>query len=144
MMVFEMTANPSQSNSAFLPAQVAESQIWSRGKRDRDAVLSWLTGNGRGALYSRGATNAVIGGKRVTIDFGYSPPTPNLAQGWRKVPFVPEALTVPRPGDISIVNGWSMIKRDATIGDLPVYRVKRLLKVRGPHSTSKLVCNIIH
>ncbi len=38
MMVSQWAANPSQPNSAFLPWQGAESQIWSLGKRDRDSA----------------------------------------------------------------------------------------------------------
>ncbi|MDQ2818428.1 MAG: hypothetical protein M3T49_09535 [Candidatus Eremiobacteraeota bacterium] len=114
MNVTTWAANPAQLANPFFPWEVAEAQVWALGRRDRDAVLSWLRSNGRGALYGRGATDTMIGPPRPFIDIGYAPSAPASTSDWRKVPFVAGTMGGSSPGHIAIRSGWSMIKRDAT------------------------------
>lgn len=113
-MVRMWASSPSQPGSTFMSWQAAEAQILALEKSDRDAVLSWLRGNGRGALYARGATDAMIGGSRWPIDTGYVPATPPPTVDWRAVPFISGTMSGPSPGGIAIRAGWAAVKKDAT------------------------------
>jgi hypothetical protein len=77
---------------------------------DRNAVLSWLQGNGRSALYSRGAQDSDIGsrepGGRVT-------PTPTPG-AWRNLPLAATSLNGNVQGNINVIGGFAAAKRDGT------------------------------
>ncbi len=60
----------------------AEAQILNLSSDDRQAVLGWLQGNGRSALYARGVSDAAIGPLRSGVDPGAVAPTP-APNSWR-------------------------------------------------------------
>ncbi len=93
----------------------SERQILQLKRHDRDAVLQWLTGNGRKALYARGATDAMIGA-RDPASFGASPgATPAARSRYRTLPLTSDALRsgVP-PSGIVVNGGFALIARDGT------------------------------
>ncbi len=98
--------------------ELAEAQILNLGGDDRQAVLWWLQGNGRSALYARGATEDQIGPPRPGVDIGTGPfptPTPSV---WRELRFVsntlPDTLSAATTGNIAILGGFAAAKRDGT------------------------------
>ncbi len=52
---------------------VAEAQIQALPPADRDALIYWLAGHGRGALHARGATDADIGVPFYPLDYTIAP-----------------------------------------------------------------------
>ena len=113
-------ANPAPPPMTTIDWQQAEAQILALNSRDRDAVLGWLNSTGRGALCQRGATDAMIGGKRFPIDsFNYvscGGPAPSPAPSdWRVVPLARATLQASAPvGNITIQNGFAAIKNDGS------------------------------
>jgi len=95
--------------------QLVEAQILNLGGNDRGAVLSWLQGNGRSALYGRGATDDQIGPPRYGVDFGVIPspsPTPNA---WRDLQLASPTLNSgPPASSIVVINGFAAARRDGT------------------------------
>jgi len=93
----------------------AEAQILNLSSSDRQAVLLWLQGSGRSALYARGATDDQIGPPRPGVDSGASPapsPTPNP---WRDLKLASMTLGGGTPpSNIVILNGFVAAKRDGT------------------------------
>jgi hypothetical protein len=91
------------------PAERAERQIGDLGSDDRNAVLAWLRGKGRSALYNRGATDAQIGSRRPGV-IPASTPTPN--------PYRLLDFTTPTLGNrasasgIAVTGGFAAVKRD--------------------------------
>jgi len=77
--------------------------------RDRQAVLDWLRGAGRSALYARGASDADIGGRRPVAVSPAPSATPNP---YRLLEFGSPTLGGAPPGNIEILGGWVAVKRD--------------------------------
>lgn len=74
------------------PLSVAESQIAALTPGDRDAIVFWLSGHGRGALQAQGATDAQIGIPYYPLDYDVAPaPFPQT------VGFLPPAPPIPTP-----------------------------------------------
>ncbi len=92
----------------------AEAQILNLTSDDRQAVLWWLQGNGRSALYSRGATDDQIGPLRSGVDPGAAPATP-APNSWRDLSLASATLgdAVP-PSKIEVLNGFAAAMRDGT------------------------------
>jgi hypothetical protein len=76
---------------------------------DRQAVLDWLRGGGRSALYARGASDSDIGPRRPGTVGPAATPTPNP---WRLLEFGSPTLGGPPQGNIAILGGWAAVKRD--------------------------------
>src|SRR5579863_7835546 len=72
-----------QVPNPFQDYEYAEAQILNLGNADRQAVLLWLQGSGRSALYARGATDAQIGPPRPGVDSGASPQPSATPNPWR-------------------------------------------------------------
>ena len=90
----------------------AEAQILDLDSGDRDAVLSWLRGHGRSALYSQGASDSDIGPSRKDLDADAMPKTtPNP---WRNIPLASNTLDAAPSGNIQILGGFAAIKKDGT------------------------------
>lgn len=97
----------------------AEHQIVQLQRKDRDAVLSWLTGHGRAALYARGATDAMIGSRsaRGTIGaFAASTPTPSPLSRYRVMQLTSPTLrgSAPPKSGINVLGGFALIAKDGT------------------------------
>jgi hypothetical protein len=102
---------PRTDDPSFQPEKV-ENQILDLDSDDRDAVLSWLRGHGRHALYSQGASDSDIGPPRKSIDDEATPkPTQNP---WRNIPLASNSLDAAPRGNIQILGGFAAIKRDGT------------------------------
>jgi hypothetical protein len=102
---------PRTDDPSFQPEKV-EDQILDLDSDDRDAVLSWLRGNGRGELHTQGASDSDIGPPRKDIDdFATPKPTPNP---WRNIPLASNSLDAAPRGNIQILGGFAAIKRDGT------------------------------
>ncbi len=113
-------ANPSPPPTTTIDWQQAEAQVLALGQSDRDAVLAWLNSKSRAALCRRGATDAMIGGKRFPIDsFNYvscGGPAPTPSPGdWRAVPLARATLQqAAPPSGVTIQNGFAAIKNDGS------------------------------
>jgi hypothetical protein len=93
------------------PVQQVESSINNLPSQDRHAVLSWLRGNGRSALYARGASDADIGSRDPS---GGAQPTAS-PDPWRELRLASATLVAnTNPSDISILGGFAAAKRDGT------------------------------
>jgi hypothetical protein len=92
-------------------AQNAERQIAGLGYNDREAVRSWLRGNGRSALYSRGATDYEIGPRRPGADYPVPQATPDP---YRDLPLTTNSLDegAEAQGDIQILGGFAAARKD--------------------------------
>jgi hypothetical protein len=88
----------------------AKTDILNLGDRDRQAVLWWLQGNGRSALYSRGASDYQIGPRRAPVDASASP-TPGP---WREIPLASASLDADVEGQVQILGGFAAVRRDGT------------------------------
>jgi hypothetical protein len=76
---------------------------------DRDAVLSWLRGNGRSKLHDRGASDADIGPTRGRIES--APATPNP---YRSIPLASDSLDAAPQQQLQILGGFAAVKKDGT------------------------------
>ena len=86
----------------------AENAINQLGYDDRNAVMQWLTGLGRGALYARGVSDSQIGWRDPST--GPSPtPTPNP---WRNLPLATGSLDGNVQGNIQVLGGFAGAQRD--------------------------------
>ncbi len=103
------TGAPAPFPSSFQP-QATEGDILNLAGDDRNAVFSWLQGNGRAALYARGAQDSDIGsrepGGRVT-------PTPTPG-AWRNLPLAASSLNGNVQGNINVIGGFAAAKRDGS------------------------------
>ena len=92
-------------------AQNAERQVAGLGYNDREAVRSWLRGNGRSALYSRGATDYEIGPRRAGADYTTPQATPDP---YRNLPLTTSSLDggAQAQGDIEILGGFAAARKD--------------------------------
>jgi hypothetical protein len=103
-------------NPIFTPVDQIEAQIAAMSPPERTAIVSWLIGGGRGALYARNVTDAQIGPCKFPIDppscAGGTPPTTQPTD-WRNIPFAlaPGADT---SNGIAIDGGFAVIKNDGT------------------------------
>lgn len=90
--------------------QQAEAAINALGSSQRSAVLQWLTGNGRWALYALGVPNSAIGPARPGADSPLPTASPNP---WRELQFVTDSLGDPAvPGPIQVSGGFGAARRD--------------------------------
>lgn len=79
---------------------------------DAQAVLTFLRGGGRSALYARGATDAEIGSRNPV---NVPPPTPKPSatpNPYRALEFGSPAIGGPPEGGIVVQSGWAAVKRD--------------------------------
>ena len=76
---------------------------------DRQAVLDWLRGNGRAALYARGASDSDIGNRRPANAGAAPTATPNP---YRSLEFGSPTLNDAPAGNIAVFGGWAAVKRD--------------------------------
>ncbi len=98
---------PQPFMTAFQPQQT-QGDILNLQKDDRYAVLYWLRGSGRSALYARGVTDGQIGSRDPRR--GPAPtPTPNP---WRNVPLATASLDGNVQGNITVIGGFAAVKRD--------------------------------
>jgi hypothetical protein len=98
---------PKPFMSSFQP-QRTQADILDLGRDDRDAVLYWLRGSGRAALYGRGATDAMIG-SRQPASGPVATPTPNP---WRELPLASASLDSDVVGQIKILGGFAAAERN--------------------------------
>jgi hypothetical protein len=102
----------SAPNYAMNQAQSAERQVSALGYSDREAVRSWLRGNGRSALYVRGANDVEIGPRRPGADYNAAPEaTPNP---YRHLPLTTNSLdgSADAQGDVQILGGFAAARKD--------------------------------
>ena len=92
----------------------AEAAILNLGSADRQAVLLWLQGNGRAALYARGATDDQIGPLRPDVDSGATPGPTATPNPWRDLKLASMTLGGSSPSKIAILGGFAAAKRDGT------------------------------
>jgi len=97
--------------STFFQPYKTQADILALGDKDQQAVIWWLTGNGRSALYARGASDYQIGPRRSPVDKPAATPTPSA---WREIPLASATLEGGVQGQIQIIGGFSAVKRDAT------------------------------
>jgi len=94
--------------------ELAEAQILNLSGDDRQAVLWWLQGNGRSALYGRGVTDAQIGPLRSGVDPGAAPATP-APNSWRDLKLASATLgDAAPPSGIAILAGFAGALRNGT------------------------------
>lgn len=98
---------PQVTNTRF-PADNAKLQVLNLGSTERSAVLSWLSGNGRSALYACGATDYMIGTNRPGTDMVAVIATPNP---WRELKLASATLDQTMPGDIQVMSGFGAAQR---------------------------------
>jgi hypothetical protein len=91
----------------------AKADILNLGDKDKQAVLWWLQGNGRSALYSRGASDYQIGPRRSPVDSGGASPSPSPS-AWREIPLASATLDGNVQGQVQILGGFAAVKRDGT------------------------------
>jgi hypothetical protein len=99
---------PQPTMALVFPDHKAEETILALNQPDRRAVLQWLRGNGRDALYDRGATDSDIGTRRPALG-PTATPTPNP---WRVLEFGSPTVGGESPSKIQILGGWAAVKRD--------------------------------
>jgi hypothetical protein len=87
--------------------QSVELQILNLRYRDRSAVLTWLSGGGRAALYARGAPDAQIGPPREGIEVARATPSP-----WREIPLASSTLDQKPVGNIEVLGGFAAVRID--------------------------------
>ena len=93
----------------------AEAQILNLGSDDRQAVLWWLRGNGRSALYARGATDDAIGPLRSGVDSGAAPAATATPNPWRDLKLASATLGGGTPAsNIVLLGGFAAAKLDGT------------------------------
>jgi hypothetical protein len=108
-------ANPSDPNITVPDWNNAEHQIMQLKRKDRDAVVSWLNGNGRQALYERGATDKLIGPQRIADNGFVNTSTPSPSSQYRIMPLTAPTLnTASSPSGIQVTGGFALVKKDAT------------------------------
>jgi hypothetical protein len=82
---------------------------------DRSAVFSWLNGNGRDALYARGATQDEIGPNRPGADYPASTPTPSPTPNpWRSIPLASQTLGGDTQHRIRITSSFAAVAVDGS------------------------------
>ncbi|HTX58147.1 MAG TPA: hypothetical protein VMH02_00625 [Verrucomicrobiae bacterium] len=95
---------------ASTPAERAEIQVLDLPGADREAVLAWLRGEGRSALYARGASDGDIGSRFPQNMTPAAPsPTPNP---YRSLTFASGSIGNHPAGGIYVLGGFAAVKRD--------------------------------
>ncbi len=102
---------PKPDDATFQPQKV-EVDILNLGDGDRNALLYWLQGKGRSALYAQGASDSEIGPRR-DFEAAAATPSPNA---WRNIPLATASLEGGSQGPIQILGGFAAVKRDGTSG----------------------------
>lgn len=100
--------NGSPPAFAFNPVQSAEIQIGSLNYNDGQAVLQWLRGGGRYALYNRGASDWEIGGRNP----GSAPAPTATPNPYRQLELTSPTLGQKQTGSIAVLNGFAAASRD--------------------------------
>jgi hypothetical protein len=95
---------------AITPADRAESNVLNLGYADRQAVLEWLRGNGRSALYARGASDGDIGSRRPRAVGPAPTASPNP---YRLLLFGSPAIGDTAQGNVAVFGGWAAVREDA-------------------------------
>lgn len=102
-------------NPVFSDSDRVEAQIAALRPGDKAAVISWLSGGGRGKLYTQGATDAQIGKCLFPIDppSCSSSPSASPSPNYRTLPFglAPNAADA---GGIAIERGFAVVSNDGT------------------------------
>jgi hypothetical protein len=79
---------------------------------DRHAMLVFLRGGGRSALYARGATDADIGSRRP-VNVGPATPAPTPTPNpYRSLEFGSPTIGGAPVGNVVVFGGWAAVKRD--------------------------------
>lgn len=79
---------------------------------DRRAMLVFLRGGGRSALYARGATDAEIG-SRKPVNVGPATPAPTPTPNpYRSLEFGSPTIGGAPAGNVVVIGGWAGVKRD--------------------------------
>jgi hypothetical protein len=99
--------------STVFPVDKTKADILNLGDKDRQAVIWWLQGNGRSALYGRGANDYQIGNPRAPADSAAPAPSPTPGP-WREIPLASATLEGGVQGQIQILGGFAAVKRDGT------------------------------
>lgn len=107
--------NPTDPQLSIPDWNDAEHRIMQLGRQDRAAVLAWLTGGGRQALYDRGATDRMIGARTVSAGGGFTTPsTPGPSSQYRVLPLTSPTLGGAPAGNVRVTGGFALVKNDAT------------------------------
>jgi hypothetical protein len=96
------------SDTTFQP-QKTEAMIVDLSYGDRDAVMSWLRGDGRGKLHAAGASDGDIGSIRKSIEAAPSTPNP-----WRAIPLAAGSIDQGPQMGIQVLGGFAAVKKDGT------------------------------
>jgi hypothetical protein len=102
--------NPAPENPVFT-LEKTELAIDNLDDADRDAVLSWLRGNGRSKLHDRGASDSDIGPARSSIESSTAASTPNP---WRAIPLASNSIDSTPQMAIQLLGGFAAVKKDGT------------------------------
>lgn len=79
---------------------------------DRQAMLVFLRGGGRSALYARGATDSDIGSRKpVNVPPATPAPTPT-PNPYRSLEFGSPTIGGAPTGNVVVLGGWASVKRD--------------------------------
>ena len=100
---------PKPDDATFQPQKV-EVDILNLSDGDRNAILYWLQGKGRAALYAQGASDSQIGPRR-DFEAPTATPTPNA---WRNIPLATASIEGANQGPIQILGGFAAVKRDGS------------------------------
>lgn len=100
--------NGSPPGYAFNPVQSAEMQIGSLNYNDGQAVLGWLRGGGRYALYNRGASDWEIGSRNP----GSAPQPTATPNPYRQLELTSPTLGKQQTGTITVLGGFAAASRD--------------------------------
>jgi hypothetical protein len=96
------------SDTTFQP-QKTEAAIVDLSYADRDAVMSWLRGDGRAKLHAQGASDGDIGSIRRDIESAPSTPNP-----WRAIPLAAGSIDQGPQHGIAVLGGFAAVKKDGT------------------------------
>ena len=100
---------PKPDDATFQPQKV-EVDILNLSDGDRNAILYWLQGKGRSALFAQGASDSQIGPRR-DFEAPTATPTPNA---WRNIPLATASIEGANQGPIQILGGFAAVKRDGS------------------------------
>jgi hypothetical protein len=109
------SSNPSDPNITVPDWNNAEHQIMQLKHKDRDAVIAWLSGKGRQALYARGATDKQIGPSRINDNGSSGSSSTVPLTNYRIMPLSSPTLDATTTGNIQVTGGFALIKKDATM-----------------------------
>jgi hypothetical protein len=78
-------------------------------KADKEAILVFLRGGGRSALYARGATDSEIGTRNPESVPPRPTPSPNP---YRSLEFGSPTIGGATDGNVTVLGGWAAVRRD--------------------------------